>query len=480
MTALQSGHQPQSLQDLEAPLGLPPRLLWPVCTWSSCIWLLVSLLTGSGLPKAQADQTQLLQPLVTTEDVFEHLQLLAVQPETTPQSARLRFAVSVPEGDSLQQTLEVLATEVVRYGHPQLPGRKGQLVLLADGGQVLGQVERLAAGALRVNTGSLGTIRLRERLVQAIVYQRPSDPKQLQQLLTRLKQASPSDPGQHEVWLINGDRLTGRVTDLQVGEDAATPKITLKASSGRLKLPPEGIRAIRFNREPVRATADGFRWWVGLRDGTLIQARSLAVSEKQVTLEPSSASARPGEPWVVQPPFSFSGDASARDQLVYLQANGGRSRYLSDELREQGNRAVVTRPFLELAPEFQLDRNVLGLPFSVNGQSYRKGLGTQSFTVVKYRLSEGDTKFASEVAIDDHAGQMGSVDFVVQVLRPQGDPRGNTRFVSPIIRGGSAPFHLNVDVTGGRLLVLGVRFADRGDVCDYANWLDARIVTQRR
>jgi hypothetical protein len=52
---------------------------------------------------------------------------------------------------------------------------------------------------------------------------------------------------------------------------------------------------------------------------------------------------------------------------------------------------------------------------------------------------------------------------------------GQERFASPTVRGGDAPLPVSVDIRGAKKLELVVDYADRGDVLDHADWLDARI-----
>jgi hypothetical protein len=67
----------------------------------------------------------------------------------------------------------------------------------------------------------------------------------------------------------------------------------------------------------------------------------------------------------------------------------------------------------------------------------------------------------------------GSVVF--RVLLPGADGGWTTVYRSPTIRGGSAITPISVDVGKARRMALIVDFADRGDVLDYANWLNARL-----
>jgi len=50
-----------------------------------------------------------------------------------------------------------------------------------------------------------------------------------------------------------------------------------------------------------------------------------------------------------------------------------------------------------------------------------------------------------------------------------------TAYESGIIRGGDAPAPIAVDLHNATRLALLIDFADYGDVCDYANWLHARL-----
>jgi hypothetical protein len=73
------------------------------------------------------------------------------------------------------------------------------------------------------------------------------------------------------------------------------------------------------------------------------------------------------------------------------------------------------------------------------------------------------------LSIDDGTSGRGSVRFRVFV-------DGRPKYASPIVRGGTAPLPVSVDLAGAKRLDLVVDFADRADELDHANWLDARLV----
>jgi hypothetical protein len=85
----------------------------------------------------------------------------------------------------------------------------------------------------------------------------------------------------------------------------------------------------------------------------------------------------------------------------------------------------------------------------------------------------GYRKFEAEIAIDDAAGLAGSVVFKVVLEAEPGN--WATAYESPVVRGGDAPIPISVDLKGAGRMALLVDFADRGDVCDHANWLHARL-----
>ncbi|NLF10042.1 MAG: hypothetical protein GX594_18995 [Pirellulaceae bacterium] len=53
---------------------------------------------------------------------------------------------------------------------------------------------------------------------------------------------------------------------------------------------------------------------------------------------------------------------------------------------------------------------------------------------------------------------------------------GREKYAGPILRDGEPPVPVEVDLTGAKRMELVVDYADRADVLDRADWLDARIV----
>ncbi len=160
--------------------------------------------------------------------------------------------------------------------------------------------------------------------------------------------------------------------------------------------------------------------------------------------------------------------------MFFCSRLGGRAVYLSDLKPAEQHQT----PFLDIPWPCRVDRNVTGGLLRSGGRVFLKGLGVHSAARLVYILSprplgEGPgvraRRFEALVAVDDSTAGGGSVVFRVLV-------DGRERFASKTIRGGDAPVPVSVDLAGAEKLELSVDYADRADVLDHADWLDARIV----
>jgi hypothetical protein len=117
--------------------------------------------------------------------------------------------------------------------------------------------------------------------------------------------------------------------------------------------------------------------------------------------------------------------------------------------------------------------DVLGGRLRAGGFLEDQGLGMHSRSRAIYAVPPGTKRFEADVAIDDAAAGRGMVVF--RVLRLSGQA-WSVAADSPAIRGGAAPAPLSVDVSEAEQIALVVEFGERGDECDWANWLGARFV----
>jgi alpha-galactosidase len=103
---------------------------------------------------------------------------------------------------------------------------------------------------------------------------------------------------------------------------------------------------------------------------------------------------------------------------------------------------------------------------------YPKGIGTVAPSRCSFLLTNhpGMTlRFLADIGIDDVCGGSGSVVFQVWA-------DGANLFESSTIRGGSPNQSIHLDITGRNVLTLVVTDNGDGNVCDHANWADARIL----
>jgi hypothetical protein len=349
-----------------------------------------------------------------------------------------------------KQPRTVLAADLVRWGQCVEQGRGGTLVL-ADGGLLAAEVVAADKDRLTADSDLFGTLKMPLESLAGITFHAPSDRRQHDAILDRLLRASGDVD---RLILDNGDELTGLFEG--IARDAAT----FKTDAGQVEIKTERITAILMNPALRRSPTVKDRpqcAWVGFSDGSRLLAAQLLVDGDSLKVTAAAQTL-----------------SAARSSAVFLQPLGGRTVYLSD-LKPADYQQT---PFLDLRWPLQLDRNVTGGMLRSGGRLYPKGLGVHSAARLVYSLSplllgkgpgvKAATRFEAHVAIDDSTANRGSVVFRVLV-------DGQERFTSRILRGGDAPVPVSVDLRGAKQLELLVDYADRGDVLDHADWLDARL-----
>lgn len=423
--------------------------------WTLLGGLTCALLAGALGGPLPAGVAQVAGPAQRLTDRWESARLVALK------------------ADGSQLTLEVDGEptavgwdELAWWGRWQ-DTRKGPQVLLDDGSLLVADLLALNAGRARlgVDWNRLGGTSLWEestlprRMVAAIIYRPPATAEQRDRLTRELLDASPE---QDQVLLENGDTLAGELTTgggpaLPAAQpDQPSPPLMLRVSSKLVELPMERVTAVRLaGTAPQRAAATQFH--LGFRDGSLLAADQLR---------------RDGEMWELtrRGVTLRIGAETLRKQLCYFRPPNPRVVYLSD-LEVLGYRHI---PFLERAWDYGVDRDVLGGRLRLNQTVVPKGLGMHSTSRLAFELPASASRFQAEIALAEHCGRQGSCQFRVFVQGPNG--QWSPAYSSPIIRGGDEAQSIDLPLNGARRLALIVDFADRGDVCDHANWLAARVV----
>jgi beta-galactosidase len=108
-----------------------------------------------------------------------------------------------------------------------------------------------------------------------------------------------------------------------------------------------------------------------------------------------------------------------------------------------------------------------GVPLSIGGVGYAKGLGAHAVSSVLVDL-DGCTRFRADVGVDDEIGSRGTVAFEVWV-------DGGRRAQTGVLTGGGAAQRMDVDLTGAEQLELRVTDGGDGNGGDHADWAAARL-----
>jgi hypothetical protein len=377
--------------------------------------------------------------LVTVDRSAASAQLLEIN-----ESGELKF--SVPAGSA--ETVSVPRADLVAWGAPAEFGR-GTYVVTIDGGVLSALMVAVAGENLEITGAFSERHSLPLSVVRGIVFNAPAA-RRARDRLFRLP-ASPAGGDRDRLLLAGGDEVQGTLTSI----DARNASI--ETSVGPAKIDLNRVTAVVFNPAlSAKVEVPAQRLLVGLADGSLyvVPAGKMRLASTGAALHTAFEPAGTEKPWTAD-----------RDQVVFLQALGGRSTYLSD-LEPSGYKHV---PYLELAREYRLDRSPAGGDLRAGGRRYQKGIGMHSTSRLTFPLRADDRKFAAEIAIDDETAGRGSVTFRVFVDAQE-------RFRSDVVRGGDPPKPVEVDVAGGTTLSLVVDFAEDGDVLDHADWLNARLI----
>lgn len=366
---------------------------------------------------------------------------------TVDKTWQLKFAA----GQSLRQ---LSAADLVWWGS-FVDMTAGPQIVLADGGLLLADVLGLDKDVLHTEGELLGERDLPLEAVAGVIWHPPGDRTRRDQLLRQVRSC---DADADLLILDNGDTISGTVTGLASPESPAVGEpsaIKIQAAAGPLELSVSRVAALVFN--PALAAhprPTGLRAILGFADGSRVVATELSLSGGTARLQ-----------------VPVLGDMAVHaDKLVAIQPLGGRAVYLSD-LKAASYKFI---PFLQLGWPYHRDANVAGNLLRAAGKLYLKGLGVHSASRLTYDLDGPYRAFQAELAIDDAAQGLGSVEF--RVFVDTGDGKWQPRYSSPVQRGGMAPTTMNVDLAGAKRISLLVEFADRGDERDDADWLNARLI----
>jgi NPCBM/NEW2 domain len=315
-------------------------------------------------------------------------------------------------------------------------------VILPDGDRIM----RVVLGSttdtdLELKSDVLGNLAIPLDSLLGLVTATPAEAETLEAWWDRAL----AEPRSAEVvWLANGDRLAGGF----LGLNDKLVKIQIEGKP--VEVERGGIVAISFDPALTnypRPKADFIE--ISLRDGTRLGVQDAGLQDNLVV-----ARTRFGRK--IRFPLGELARIHARTKAVV---------YLTERKPIQAKYV----PYLGPTREYRSDRSVRGRAFRLAGQSFDRGIGTQSRTFLAYELLPGDRRFQATVGVDEQAGPLGSVVF--RVLTD-----GQERYKSPPLTETDTPRPVDIDLTGAKHLILITEYGDRGDVRDLADWVEARII----
>ncbi len=372
------------------------------------------------------------------------------------------------------------AAELVRWGNYR-DVETGPQIVLASGGLLRVDVLSLSETQLIIGDASgLGSVLWDEsalpiEAVCGLLWQPPADPLARDRLQFKLLSLPVGDD---QILLEGGEALSGTLLavppagrfaeKLNRQELAAAEVFSLQVprTEKPLLIAANKVLAVRFgSAEVTKPTARQAFTRVGFRDGSWLTASKFETARNAFHVHLAG-----GGKLTANAAF---GDGSADwfwKQVSLLQPISDRVVYLSD-LQPLGYKHL---PFLSGEWKYGSDQNVLGGQLRTREQVFLKGLGMFPASRLAYTLDGKHRRLQGTLAIDDRAGLQGSVTF--RVLQEDASGQWATSYESPIIRGGAEPVELSLDVKNAQRIAILVDFADRGDLCDYANWLDLRLL----
>jgi GH18 family chitinase len=233
------------------------------------------------------------------------------------------------------------------------------------------------------------------------------------------------------------------------GSTAATPPLIATTAL------PAATAGVVYSQTLTASGTTPITW--SLTGGALPPGLSLVSSTGVISGTPSSTGI-----------FSFGvqaqNTAGANSATFNLSVNpGSPGSFLSNYYLSDLNWTSATIGWGSVQKDLSVGGNVLTL----NGTTYRKGIGTHAISQIVYNIA-GCSVLQSDIGVDDEAGANGTITF--QVLAD-----GLQLFQSSVLNGSSATQHVNVSVDGHSQLTLIVGSGGDGIDYDHADWANASL-----
>ncbi len=318
----------------------------------------------------------------------------------------------------------------------------GTMLVLPDGDRLRALIHTAGEEGLQITSEIFGELKIPLEAVIGLILSPPAVSEERRNLLLRVQQESRD---LDVFWLTNNDRRAGTFVELD------SRRVSFQLGGRVVELSRSDIQAIGL--DPALANYPKPKK-NPLLELTLTDGSRLGVTEPSFQQGKLIATTR----------FGAELQIPIRD-LARIHWLGGSVSYLSE--REVAGDQYVS--YIGPSRPYQRDASVLGLPMRISGEYFDRGIGTQSRSLLAYRLEPEDRRFQALVGLDDQASSLGNVIFKVLV-------DGEERFASPPLSIDDDPIAIDLDVSEAGLLILITEFGLRGGIRDYANWAEARIV----
>jgi hypothetical protein len=346
------------------------------------------------------------------------------------------------QGDERPVPLDRLVKLSREGALPPSTAEEGEIVLFPDGDRLAhAKVGQAGEFNLGVRSTALEELSIPLDGILGLIFDPPSDPSAADALVARVR----AEPRESELlWLANGDKLPGSLVGLD------DKKVSFQSATGKLELPRSGVVALGFAQGQVdyRRPAGPYLE-LTLLDGSRLGVTGVRMERGQVVATTRFKAE-------VRLPIGELAQAHALNASVV---------YLSD--RETSG--TIYEPYIGPTRPYRRNATVSGEVLRLGGRAFDRGLGTQSRTLLAYKLEPGSKRFQALIGLDDRAGPLGNVVFKVRA-------DDKILYESPPMAAGEAPKLVDVDLAGARILILMTEFGERGDVQDHADWVEARII----
>lgn len=346
--------------------------------------------------------------------------------------------------DERGKPVELALDSIVKFARsdvsPPLPPQ-GSQAIFPGGDRVRVIINAAGETALDAHSRILGDLEIPLDAFEALLL---APGNESAELFTRIRSIRSTPRKSEVVWFTNGDRQECSFLGLNAKQ------VVVKAGGKESAIDRGNVSGIGFDPRIVRyPPIKGLGLEVGLVDGG-----RLGIGDAKLEKGAISGAARFGAK--INIPIN---------QVAFIRVLSERIAYLSDRLPDEAKYVDYVGPVYA----YELDANCLNLPLKVRDRVYDRGIGAQSRTLLAYKLDSRARRFQAMVGVDDRAGTAASVIFRVIA-------DGKVLFASPAVSAGEEPIAVDVEIAGSRVLILDTEFAERGNVRDYADWLEPRLI----